>query len=56
MRVRLNYKEQWEWVQQNCTRYSVTEWVIDVGTLERRPYKITLFEEQDQVLYTLRWS
>lgn len=56
MNVLIDSREKRKWVQQNCTRYSVCEWTIDPLTFEIVPWRITLLEEQDQVLYTLRWS
>lgn len=55
--VTLHYDEvdKLDWINQNCTDYTVLEYAYSPYTFEKVPYKIQLCTERDEVAYALRW-
>lgn len=54
--VKLYNQEMADWVQENCQSFNIIETVLSPVTFKYVPYRVELNNEQDEILFILRWQ
>ena len=54
--VRLYNEEMLNWVESNCSDFTVLEYIVSPVTFDKVPYIIQFCTEQDELMFALKWS
>lgn len=56
IRLRVWDIDEVDWIEQNCSDFTVLEYALSPVTFQPVPVKIKLLTERDALMHTLRWG
>ena len=54
-KFRIRNKEQYKWILENCGKAQFGDFIIHPQTFDAYPVYVQFFNEEDAVLFALRW-